>query len=65
VWNRIILGLLPASEFLKLVENESAEIRSAIFYDNVRHWQEWNPVNTGNAHDPFGCWLQSAFSLVE
>jgi hypothetical protein len=40
------LGLLPASEFLKLVENESAEIRSAIFYDNVRHWQEWNPVNT-------------------
>ena len=40
------LGLLPATEFLKLVENESAKMRSAIFYDNVRHWQEWNDVNT-------------------
>jgi hypothetical protein len=39
------LGLLPASEFLKLVENESGDMRSAIFYDNVRHWQEWNDVN--------------------
>src|SRR5262249_24091831 len=26
--------------------NESAEMLSAIFYDNVRHWQEWNDVNT-------------------
>ena len=40
------LGLLPASEFLKLVENESGEIIGSLFYDNVRHWQEWNPVNT-------------------
>ena len=41
------LGVLPATEFLKLVENENQEIMNAIFYDNVRHWQEWNPVNTG------------------
>jgi hypothetical protein len=40
------LGLLPATEFLKLIENESQEMISAIFYDNVRHWQEWNPVNS-------------------
>ncbi len=40
------LGLLPASEYLRLVENESQEMLTAIFYDNVRHWQEWNPVNT-------------------
>lgn len=40
------LGLLPATEFLKLVENESGEMLGAIFYDNVRHWQEWNAVNT-------------------
>jgi hypothetical protein len=39
------LGLLPATEYLKLVENDSQEILTTIFYDNVRHWQEWNPVN--------------------
>lgn len=39
------LGLLPAKEFLKLVENETAEVIGSIFYDNVRHWQDWNPVN--------------------
>jgi hypothetical protein len=40
------LGFLPGPEFLKLIENEAGEIMSSIFYDNVRHWQEWNPVNT-------------------
>ena len=39
------LGLLPASEYLKLIENENQEMLTAIFYDNVRHWQEWNTVN--------------------
>jgi hypothetical protein len=23
----------------------SEEVLSSIFYDNVRHWQEWNAVN--------------------
>lgn len=41
------LGILPAMEFLKLVENENQEIIKSIFYDNVRDWQEWNLVNTG------------------
>lgn len=40
------IGLLPALEFLKLIENEDHEIINTIFYDNVRDWQEWNPVNT-------------------
>ena len=40
------LGLLPASQFLKLVENENEEVLTALFYDNVRHWQDWNPVNS-------------------
>lgn len=40
------LGLLPAREFLKLLENSNEEVITSIFYDNVRHWQEWNPVNT-------------------
>lgn len=41
------LGLLPATEFIKLVENDNHEMLMSVFYDNVRHWQEWNPVNTG------------------
>jgi len=41
------IGVLPAKEFLKLVENENEEIINSVFYDNVRDWQEWNPVNTG------------------
>lgn len=40
------IGLLPAPEFLKLVQNTNEEILSSIFFDNVRDWQEWNPVNS-------------------
>jgi len=40
------LGFLPVPEFLKLIENNNEEVISSIFYDNVRHWQEWNEVNT-------------------
>lgn len=39
------IGILPAREFMKLIENENGEILTTLFYDNVRHWQEWNPVN--------------------
>jgi len=40
------LGLLSAPQFLHLVENDNEEVLSSLFYDNVRHWQEWNPVNS-------------------
>lgn len=40
------LGLLPAPEFLRLIENDNQEVLASLFYDNVRHWQEWNPVNS-------------------
>jgi len=40
------LGLLSAREFLHLVENDNGEVLTSLFYDNVRHWQEWNIVNT-------------------
>ena len=40
------LGRLPASQFLRLVENDNHEVLTSLFYDNVRHWQEWNPVNS-------------------
>ncbi|MDY6839424.1 MAG: AIPR family protein [Thermodesulfobacteriota bacterium] len=39
------IGVLPAREFMKLIENENQEVLTTLFYDNVRHWQEWNPVN--------------------
>lgn len=40
------IGFLPGTEYLKLIETDSGEIITSIFYDNVRHWQEWNKVNT-------------------
>jgi hypothetical protein len=39
------LGLLPATEFLRLIEDDEHEIIKSLFYDNVRDWQEYNPVN--------------------
>lgn len=39
------LGLLSSIEYLKLIENSNEEVITSIFYDNVRHWQDWNPVN--------------------
>ena len=40
------IGVLSASEYLKLIQNDDGEIIHSLFYDNVRHWQEWTPVNT-------------------
>ncbi|MDP2211422.1 MAG: AIPR family protein [Candidatus Aquicultor sp.] len=40
------LGLLSAPQFLRLVENDNEEVLTSLFYDNVRHWQEWNTVNS-------------------
>lgn len=39
------LGLLNSTEYLKLIQNTNEEVITSIFYDNVRHWQEWNSVN--------------------
>ena len=36
---------MSSTEYLKLIENTSEEIITSIFYDNVRHFQEWNKVN--------------------
>ncbi len=40
------LGLLPAPEFLKLIQNTNEEILTSLFFDNVRDWQQWNQVNS-------------------
>jgi len=40
------IGVLPAREFMKLIQNSNEEVLTMLFYDNVRHWQDWNPVNS-------------------
>ncbi len=40
------LGLLPASEFMSLLQDETGILVKSIFYENVRDWQDYNPVNT-------------------
>jgi hypothetical protein len=41
------LGVLPATESLRLIIDESGNIRKSLFYDNVRDFQEYNDVNKG------------------
>ncbi len=40
------LGLLPARDFIALLDDGSGSILKSIFYDNVRDWQEYNTVNS-------------------
>ena len=40
------LGILPASEFIKLLEDEDGNMLRTVFVDNVRDFQGVNPVNT-------------------
>jgi cold shock CspA family protein len=40
------LGLLPLSEFLKLITDDDGEIQKSLFYDNVRDFQGDNSVNS-------------------
>lgn len=40
------VGVIPASEFIKLIVGEAGQILQTVFYDNVRDWQGLNSVNT-------------------
>ena len=40
------LGILPSSEFLKLITDDNGEIQKSLFYDNVHNFQGSNPVNS-------------------
>lgn len=40
------LGLLSASEFLTLLQDDAGNLIKALFTDNVRDWQDYNVVNT-------------------
>lgn len=42
------LGFVNFSAFKSIISDDSGnEILTSMFYDNVRDWQEYNPVNTG------------------
>lgn len=58
------VGLLPAPEFLRLVEDENQEILKGIFYDNVRDWQDFNVVNTEMRETLASSASRSRFALM-
>lgn len=37
--------MIPARDFLSLIQDENGDIIRSLFYDNVRDWQDFNPVN--------------------
>jgi hypothetical protein len=39
------LGVMPALDYVKLLADESGNIRKSLFYDNVRDFQDYNDVN--------------------
>lgn len=41
------VGIVKASEYLKLVTDHAGNIRRSLFYDNVRDFQDYNEVNRG------------------
>lgn len=41
------IGVLPYSEFRKIIMNEKDAIMANVFYDNIRDFQGCNPVNKG------------------
>lgn len=40
------LGLIPVPELISILKDENGEITKSLFYDNVRDFQDYNPVNT-------------------
>lgn len=41
------LGIIPATELVKITSDDDGELIKTIFYDNVRDFQGFNKVNTG------------------
>ena len=39
------IGILPCSEYLKLISDDEGDLQRTLFYDNVRDFQGHNPVN--------------------
>jgi len=43
------IGLLPSSEYLKMITDEEGSVRRRLFFDNIRDFQGDTPVNTAIA----------------
>lgn len=39
------VGIVSAPEYLRLITDQSGGIRKSLFYENVRDFQDYNPVN--------------------
>ena len=58
------LGILPSTEFLKLITDEEGEIQKSLFYDNARDFQGSNPVNSEIAATLGGSATADSFVLL-
>ena len=58
------IGLLPGSEFIKLVSTNDGELNRELFYDNVRDFQGHNPVNTEIEHTLTSAQTRHTFPLL-
>ena len=58
------VGLLQASEFLRLIQGDDDELLKSIFYDNVRDWQDFNAVNSEIRSTLSSSSIRSRFALM-
>jgi hypothetical protein len=58
------VGLLPAGEFLRLIQGDDEELLKSIFYDNVRDWQDFNSVNSEIRSTLSSSNIRSRFALM-
>lgn len=58
------LGVLPASEYLKLISDDFGGIRKSVFYDNVRDFQGDNDVNKDIASTLRSSQVSGRFALL-
>lgn len=58
------VGLLQASEFLRLIQGDDEELLKSIFYDNVRDWQDFNAVNSEIRSTLSSSSIRSRFALM-
>ncbi len=58
------IGLLRGDEFIKMVSTSDGELNRELFYDNVRDFQGYNPVNSEIEHTLTDSTLRSNFPLL-
>lgn len=58
------LGLLPAPEFLSLIQDDDSTLLKSIFYENVRDWQDYNAVNSEIKSSLESPYQKSRFALM-